>query len=237
MGNFADAFSRSASFVLLMPHCMLDWPAHTHTSPMSTSLNVTVFFPFTVSVCGPPYSATGFKSTLHIPSAPAVVECTCEPNVTVIGSLGSALPQTLFPMPCWSTMWSPNILLSETSARRGWSGEAATTNRPAIAIGRHRLRMGRTPECRSNFPIPHRGRRRQRRWPVKERRYRHTGNGSKGVCERSTSIRRRGPRKETFATPFFAGAPSKSNTIYRKNSTLSRVVTSSKPTLGNQPCR
>ena len=42
-----------------------------------------------------------------------------------------------------------------------------------------------------------------------------------GGDERSTSIRRRGPRKETFATPFFAGAPSKSNTIYRKNSTLS----------------
>ena len=119
LGNFAAAFSRSASLVLLMLHCMFDWPAQTQTSPMSTSLNVIVFLPLTVSVCGPPYSCTGSRKMCHMPSAAAVVEWVWLPSVTATASPGSALPQTLFLMPCCSTMWSPNMLLSDTSARAG----------------------------------------------------------------------------------------------------------------------
>jgi hypothetical protein len=33
---------------------MFDWPEQTQTSPIMTFLNVTGFWPFTVSVCGPP---------------------------------------------------------------------------------------------------------------------------------------------------------------------------------------
>ena len=50
LGNFAAAISRSGSFDWFTAHCMFDCPEQTQTSPMSTSLNVTVFFPFTVSV-------------------------------------------------------------------------------------------------------------------------------------------------------------------------------------------
>ena len=51
-----------------------------------------------------------------MPSGPAVVAFDCPPSVTVTASPGSALPQTLLLMPCWMTMWSPNMLLSDTSA-------------------------------------------------------------------------------------------------------------------------
>ena len=118
-GNFAAAFSRSGSFDWLTLHCMFDWPAHTQTSPMRTSLNVSVFFPFTVSVCGPPYSCTGSRNRCQAPSAPAVAVFVWPPSVTVTISPASAFPQTLFLIPCCSTMWSPNMLLSDTSARAG----------------------------------------------------------------------------------------------------------------------
>ena len=45
---------------------MFDWPEQIQTSPTSTSSNVIVFLPLTVSVCGPP-AASGSSVTCHLP--------------------------------------------------------------------------------------------------------------------------------------------------------------------------
>ena len=49
----AAAISAAPSVHLYNGHSILDWPLHTQTSPTSTSEKVTVFWPLTVSVCGP----------------------------------------------------------------------------------------------------------------------------------------------------------------------------------------
>ena len=128
-GKVAAAFSRSASLDWFTAHCMFDCPEQTQTSPMSTSVKVTVFLPRTVSVCGPPYSRTGSSCTCQEPSAAATTDFDWPAKATVTSSPGSALPHTRLAMPCCSTMWSPNILLSDTSAR----ATAMTASRAAAA--------------------------------------------------------------------------------------------------------
>jgi hypothetical protein len=64
--------ARRGRHVAGMMWTMLDCPEASHTSPTITSLIVSLFFPATVSVCGPP--ALSLSSlTLHFPSAAAVV--------------------------------------------------------------------------------------------------------------------------------------------------------------------
>ena len=96
---------------------MFDCPEQIQTSPISTSSNEIVLLPLTVSVWGPPYSVIGSSRTSQAPSAAVAVVFAWPAIDTVTSSPGSALPQTRFAMPCWSTMWLPNIALSETSAR------------------------------------------------------------------------------------------------------------------------
>src|SRR5947208_7506899 len=96
---------------------MFDWPEHTHTSPTSTSLTASSFFPFTVSCAGWLLAVSGGSLAVHLPEPSAVALAVCPPRVTVTSSLASALPQTGTGMPCWRTMWSPNSGESFTSAR------------------------------------------------------------------------------------------------------------------------
>ena len=99
-----------------MAYCILDWPEHSHTSPSSTLLTVTVFLPFRVSVNGPP-AGRGARLTRQCPSVPATVETDCVPSVTVTFSDGSAVPQTGTWTPRCKTMLSWNSADGRTSAR------------------------------------------------------------------------------------------------------------------------
>ena len=65
--------------------------------------------------------------------AAAVVLWLCVASVTVTFSPASAFPHTRLRMPCWSTMWSPNMLLSETSAEATGESTAATSSRAAVS--------------------------------------------------------------------------------------------------------
>ena len=58
-GRLASAFSPSALSVLLTVHSMFDWPEQSQTSPIRTSDNVRLFFPWTSSFRGPPASRAG----------------------------------------------------------------------------------------------------------------------------------------------------------------------------------
>jgi hypothetical protein len=82
---------------------MFDWPEHTHTSPTSTSLNVSVFFPATVISIGAPASIAS-SVTRHLPCASATAAASRPPAFTATASPGSAVPQTGTFVPRWSTM-------------------------------------------------------------------------------------------------------------------------------------
>ena len=87
-----------------MPNSMFDCPEQIQTSPTSTSLNVTVFFPFTVTVTGVALPGNGVSSTRHFPLSSAWACVFSEPTVTVTASPGSAVPQTGSFAPSCSTM-------------------------------------------------------------------------------------------------------------------------------------
>ena len=86
-------------------HSMFDWPEATHTSPDHTSSRVIVFdVPAIVIVNGPPAGRAG-RSTLHLPSAPAVARAGGPPaRATVTPSPGAAQPHTRAGTSRWRTM-------------------------------------------------------------------------------------------------------------------------------------
>ena len=102
---------------------MFDWPDAIQTSPVSTSVILISFLPFTTSSSGVPLAAGVAILTSHLPSAPALVAALASPSVTVTSSSGAAVPQTAASVFCCKTMWSPKICGSFTSA---WAEAAAT---------------------------------------------------------------------------------------------------------------
>ena len=112
---------------------MFDWPEQTQTSPTSTSSKVTVFFPLTVIVCGPP-AGSGSSVTDHLPSSPAFAVFDWSAMLTVTSSPGSALPQTLSFCFCCKTMWLPKMFGSETSARAGGPPARNAAARPRARV-------------------------------------------------------------------------------------------------------
>ena len=115
-GSFAAVCSCSKFFARLTCIAMFDWPEPSQTSPTSTSEKVTVFWPLTVSVCGPA-AASGASFTDHLPSAPAFAVAVWPAIVTVTSSPGAAVPHTGTAVARWSTMWLPKMAGSFTSAR------------------------------------------------------------------------------------------------------------------------
>ncbi len=67
--------------------------------------------------CGIAFAFTGSSFTSQRPSLPAVPDFTCPANVTVTFVPGVSQPQMGFVCFCWSTMWSPMMAGSFSSAR------------------------------------------------------------------------------------------------------------------------
>src|SRR4051812_14642707 len=122
---------------------MFDCPEHTHTSPTSTSLTVSVFLPFTVSAAGLALAGIAGSFAVHLPEPSALALAVWSPKVTVTGSFASAVPHTGTAMPCWRTMWSPNSGDSFTSARADAAGRSRSehSNAARTAQGANRRRF------------------------------------------------------------------------------------------------
>ena len=114
-GLFAAAISSFAFFEAATLHSMFDWPEQNHTSPTTTSLNSTLFFPLTVNFAPVALAFKGVSATDHLPSF-AVVSAFCPANSTVTFSPSSAQPQTGTFWSRWRTMRSLKMTGSFTSA-------------------------------------------------------------------------------------------------------------------------
>ena len=73
---------------------MFDCPPQIQTSPISTSLIVTVFLPVTTSSWPTVFIFMAGNLSIHLPSASALVVAWALPTLTVTCSPGSAVPQT-----------------------------------------------------------------------------------------------------------------------------------------------
>ena len=104
---------------LLLPvlRAMFDWPEHSHTSPTTTSVSVSVglaVHSVAVRLVPSARAASGGRTARHVPSAPAValaVAPSTPRSSTATSAPGGAYPHTLAREGArCSTMWSEYAL-------------------------------------------------------------------------------------------------------------------------------
>ena len=108
---------------------MFDWPLHSQTSPIKTSLISIVFVPSIRRVRGSVCANIAGKVTRHVPLLVPVVVASLPPSVTRISSPGSHQPHTGISLSCCRTMWSPKKPGSLTAA---W--QSACVQRHAASV-------------------------------------------------------------------------------------------------------
>ncbi len=95
---------------------MLDWPEQSHTSPTKMFLASMVELPLKVMLVGLALAGTGSSVIVHLPSFPALAVLVCPAKATVTSVPGVSQPQSGFAFCCWSTMLSPMMAGSLSSA-------------------------------------------------------------------------------------------------------------------------
>ena len=97
-------------------HSMFDWPLHSQTSPIKTSLISSVFVPSTRSVNGSVLARMAGSVTRHVPVLSPVVVASLPSSVTRTFSSGAHQPHSGISLSCCRTMWSPKKPGSLTAA-------------------------------------------------------------------------------------------------------------------------